>query len=203
MNRITIPDHDVMVQNILDVYNSANVDQFLSGQEWYGDSFRIVAALADQYGYSRSIVAGVIAAVSPLNSWGHNINLAGRIIARHAQGIPVTDGYLKNGLEKANAILSGSNPEDVLKSNKIRNFYFSILTAGLTSAVCVDRHAYSIATGVRTTDVPSMTDKRYNAIADAYREAAVILHVDAAIVQAITWVVWRQRFWAVGAFDGK
>lgn len=200
---VIIPEHEVMVANILDVYNSATADQFLDGSNWYRDSFRIVKAFADQYGYSRSQVAGVIAAVSPLNSWGHNVNLAGRIIEGHWLNIPVTSGYLSNGLTKANAILDGGIAEDILKSNKIRNFYFSILTGGSTSAVCVDRHAYSIALGERIVNVPSMTDKRYNAIGDAYRAAAKELCTDASIIQAITWVVWRNRFWAEGAFDGK
>lgn len=194
-----------LTRNVTAVFRTASDAHRESGMGWYADAYRVADALAVRYGVTPIVASGVIAALSPLNSWGANINLAGRFIA--AGGL--TEGYLGIGLRKAQRILDGAEPLTVLVSDKVANFYSSIVTAGETDAVCVDRHAYSISHATRTVDVPSMTHKRYESIADTYRRAARILTreagtpVHAAQVQAVTWVSWRTRFWSEGAFDPK
>jgi hypothetical protein len=184
--------------NVIDVYRSATPDQLAAGLGWYADARRIADAFAVKYGVTREQAAGVIAALSPLNSWGANINLAGRFL--EAGGLHA--GYLGKMLAKGRAILGGTEPLDVLTSDKIRNFYLCIISAGQTEAVCVDRHAYSIAVAERTVNVPSLGKRRYAALAATYTEAALELGVTAAQVQAVTWVAWRARYWNEGAFDG-
>lgn len=191
-----------LTRNVTAVYRSASDAHRTAGHDWYADAYRIADALAVRYAVSPVQATGVIAALSPLNSWGANINLAGRFLAGKRDS-----GYLTVGLRKARAILAGEDPFIVLKSDKVRNFYACIVSAGETDAVCVDRHAYSIAHNTRTTEVPSLTPTRYASIADTYRRAARILTreagspVHAAQVQAVTWVSWRSRFWADGAWD--
>lgn len=189
-------------RNITRVFRTATPEQVEQGMAWYADARRIATALAGQNGTSVEVAAGVIAALSPLNSWGANVNLAARLMA--AGGL--SEGYLKIGLRKANAILGGTEPLAVLTSDKIRNFYLCIAAGGETDAVCVDRHAYSLAVAHRFNEsegdkMPNLSKGRYAETADAYRRAAVRLGVHAAQVQAVTWTAWRSRFWAAGAFD--
>ena len=163
------------------------------------DVMACALALAVKNDVTVETSAGVIAALSPLNSWGANVNLAARLLASGG----LSEGYLKVGLAKANAILAGTDPLDVLKSDKVKNFYLCIAAGGDTSAVCVDRHAYSLAVDVRFEGetMPSLSAGRYAAVSDAYGRAAARLGVSAARVQAVTWLEWRARFWADGAFD--
>jgi hypothetical protein len=193
------------VRNVTRVFRAATDAQRDAGLNWYADALKISEAYGAAYGVTTRQAAGVIAALSPLNSWGANLSLAARFL--EAGGLSA--GYLGVGLRKANLILAGKDPESLLTSLKVGAFFQCIVTGGQTDAVCVDRHAFSIAHYSRTVHVPSLTATRYNAIADTYRNAARILSktqgqaVSAPEVQAVTWVAWRERFWAAGAFDPK
>lgn len=191
-------------RNVTRVFRTATPAEIEAGALWYRDAHEIATAMGIAYGTTTEIAAGVLAALSPLNSWGANVNLAHRFLA--AGGLDA--GYLSLGLAKARAILGGANPERTLNGLKTVNFYRSILTAG-REGVCIDRHAYSIAHNARTVDTPKLGPKRYAEIAQCYTRAARILsrelgeEITAAQVQSVTWVLWRRRYWAEGAFDGE
>jgi hypothetical protein len=183
-------------QNIVDVYLSATPEQIAAGEHWY-DAAQEFAQYLTVYGVTVEQAAGIIAALSPMNSWGANKMLAEKFIANGG----LEGGYLGVGLRKAAAILAGEDIVSTLKSNKIVNFYLNIM--GEDGVTC-DRHAIDIAMNTRHTDKtrPGLTDKRYNAIADAYREAAAQFGIKASVMQSITWTAWRNRYWAEGAYDG-
>ncbi len=187
-------------RNVTRVFREATPDQVAAGLDWYADAYKIAGALAARYDVTLDTAAGILAALSPLNSWGANVNLAARFL--DAGGL--TSGYLGTGLRAGARILAGGSPLSVLAGKKVNNFFRCIVSAGETDAVCVDRHAFDLAVNTRQTDAvrPNLKGARYDTVADAYRRAARILGVHAAQVQAVTWVSWRQRFWAVGAFDG-
>lgn len=190
-----------LTRNVTRVYRDASDAQRAHGAVWYVDAFTIADSLAVRHSIPTASAAGIIAALSPLNSWGANLNLAARFIA--AGGMD--SGYLSIGLRKANAILAGTDPLDVLKSDKVRNFYLAIASQGV-EGVCVDRHAWAITVAERGADA-HLSAKRYAAAAETYRRAARILSreagqsLTAAQVQAATWVAWRSRFWSEGAWD--
>lgn len=191
-------------RNITRLFREATPADIETAAEWYVDAHRIARVLAHNYGYTVAQAAGVLAAVSPLQSWGANVNLAGRIMAVGG----LESGYLKLGLSKATAILNGADIEATLKGDKTVNFYRSIVSAG-AGGVCIDRHAYSLAVNTRFEDgdIPTLKGKRYEAVVACYTRAAKILSAEYGIsltpaqVQAVTWTLWRRKFWAVGAFD--
>jgi hypothetical protein len=191
-------------RNVTRVFRTATAAEIAAGADWYRDAHTIAQGMASAYGVTPEIAAGVLAALSPLNSWGANVNLAHRFLA--AGGLDA--GYLSMGLDKARRILAGEDPVKTLNGLKTVNFYRSILSAG-AQGVCIDRHAYSIAHNTRTVDVPSLGAKRYAEIAACYVKAARILSrelgetITPAQVQSVTWVLWRRRYWAEGAFDGE
>ncbi len=136
--------------------------------------------------------AGVIAALSPITPWNRNKELAIRAVSDgHASGT------LGNSVRAANRILAGEHPEDVLLTDKVGNFYLSIL--GSDTAVCIDRHALEVFKGKRYRDSerPKVGKKLYREAADAYREAAETLKagdtdITPTALQAITWLSWRR-----------
>lgn len=192
-------------RNITRIFREATPNQIQDGMDWYADAHRIASIFAERYEVSVEVAAGVIAALSPLNSWGNNVNLAGRFL--EAGGLEA--GYLKKNLAKARAILAGADVETTLSGLKTINFYRSILSQG-QDGLCIDRHAYSLAVNDRSVsnDVPSLSAKRYDEVAERYRRAAKILsrevgqELSPAVVQSVTWTVWRNKWWSAGAFDG-
>lgn len=191
-------------RNITAVFRSADDALIAEGIAWYEDARRIADALAVRYAVPMHVSAGVLAALSPLNSWGNNVNLAARMLA---SGGTLDAGYLRANLAKARRIMAEGSV-DALGGLKVNNFYRSIVSGG-ADGVTIDRHAWCIAHNdrSRTNNIPSMTPKAYEAVADRYRRASVILSreygmpLSPAVVQAVTWVVWRRRYWGAGAFD--
>lgn len=191
-------------RNITRLFREASISDITEGSQWYADAFKLADALGVKYGYPVETTAGVIAALSPLQSWGANVNLAARFL--DAGGL--TSGYLSEGLRKAQAILDGAAPLTILTSSKVSNFYRSIVSAGM-DGVCIDRHAYCLAVATRYPDgdIPTLTPKRYARVAECFKRAARILSkeydfsISPAQVQSVTWVLWRRKFWSENAFN--
>ena len=193
-----------LTRHITKLFREATPEQIIAGADWYTDAHAVADALAVRYGVTLEVAAGVLAALSPLQSWGANVNLAARFLA--AGGLHA--GYLGVGLAKGRAILAGADIVATLKGDKIVNFYPAIVTKG-AQGVAIDRHAWSIAVNTRSVadGMPSLSGKRYAAAVSVYVRATDILSKEygmaltPAQVQAVTWILWRNKFWAVGAFD--
>lgn len=178
------------VENILAVWEDATDAHHESGMRWY--DFAHDFAL-DISGGDITRGAGVLAALSPNKAWDVNMRLAQRAFVDG-----VASGTLGNAVGKANAILAGSDPLDVLGNGlKTRNFYLNIARPSCPEAVTIDRHAYDIALGERNAENKrvSLTPGRYAAFCDAYRVAAARLGILPLQLQAVTWEAWRAR-WA-------
>jgi hypothetical protein len=201
----------ISTRNVTRVFRLATSAQVADGLAWYDAAHGIAYALGETYGIGTNRAAGVLAALSPLRSWGDNVNLATRFII--AGGL--SEGAFKLSLDKAQAILDcdgdAATIRAILNGNKTVSFFEGIRANGMTDVVCIDRHAYDVVTNTRHTDEtrPSLSGKRYATAADSYVRAARIiskesgLSISPAQVQAITWVAWRSRYWSDGAFDFK
>lgn len=179
---------DTPSQHILETYFSATREEIAAGKSWYDDARNFAAILADSTRRPTRVAAGVIAALSPLTSWNRNKELATRALSNGE-----ASGALGNSVRNANRILAGEDPDDVLKSDKVRNFYHSIM--GDRGAVTIDRHSWEVYEGKRYADKdrPKVTPKRYREAAEAYREAAHVLALEPSELQAITWLTWRRQ----------
>lgn len=174
------------VQNVIAVFESATAEQLTAGRNWYPTAHQLADMIADG---DTPVGAGLLAALSPQTSWEYNIELASDA---YDTGRPAR--HVGDALSKATRILAGIPPEDVLPMDrKTGHFYRCILNPGDADAVCVDRHAHDIAVGSRYGAQNRGLDAlgRYNLIADCYREAARRLGELPQVVQAVTWVVWR------------
>lgn len=192
------------VDNVLAVYMGAPFDLIESGLDWYVTAHNTAREMSATYGISVSQAAGIIAALSPMNGWDNNKAKAIQLCEQGGFfGVTILDnGKESNGIglpanvRKASAIYFGwDSVENILGGDKVSAFYRTILdpfTADLRPTV--DRHAFDIALHRRTSDKERSVLSRkgvYEMFADVYREAATILNVGAAQVQAVTWVSWR------------
>jgi len=194
------------VRNLTRILRVSTPDEIQKGLDWYADAHNIASGLAVKYDCTVSAVSGIIAALSPLQGWGENISMAARFLEHGG----LRSGYLRRGLVAADSIYRLADPLAVLTGPKVRAFYLSILHAGETDAVCIDRHMWSAAVNTRYSEgtMPRVTERRSRLAQDAVRKAARIwsretdIQLFPAQAQAIIWTNWRRRFWSEGAFDG-
>jgi hypothetical protein len=135
--------------------------------------------------------AGVLAALSPQKAWQYNVRLAGEAFANGE-----ARGHVKDACRKAERIMSGEHPLEVLPTDsKTWNFFRCIADPDDREAVVVDRHAHDIAVGIvfGDDDRGLGAKGRYALLALAYRVAARELDEIPSVVQAVTWVVQVER----------
>jgi hypothetical protein len=178
--------------NVIAVWRSGTAAQRREGRGWYEAAHGAAASL-DPGNVHRA--AGVIAALSPRMPWARNLELAARA---YADGR--ASGTLGMSCRAADAILAGAHPLDVLGGPKVRAFYTLIVDPADRVTVCVDRHAVDVAVGLRQTDTERDRWRlnrrgRYEVFADCYRAAGRVLRVRPGVLQAATWVIWRE-LWA-------
>lgn len=186
--------------SILAVFFTATEPEIEEGRNWYRTTNTCARKIGSAYGIDYTVVAGVIAALSPNNRWSRNLIDAEALCKTYSCGgdpNSVKVSTFNKNKEKAIRILQGENPLDVLKGLKVIAFYQCI--CGDPKAICIDGHAYSIWLGQRvaTTKTPSISPKLYLKIAGDYSLATEqICKITGhdflpSEVQAITWVVWR------------
>lgn len=194
---MTVNLHKPTTRAVLDVYRDASFYAFSTGMTWYDDAHAFARTL-DPAAPERA--AGVIAALSPMNGWTNNKNKAALLYSqRNGNNVG-----LKSNVEKALRILNDADPLDVLGGDKVRAFYATILDPAGDHNPVIDRHAFDIALGMRTNDAARSALGRkgmYDRFASVYREAAAIVGIGAAQMQAVTWVAWRERI-GVKAHNG-
>lgn len=179
---------ECMVENVIKVWESATDEQLAAGRAWYPTAHRIADMMCD--GDVRT-GAGLLAAFSPQTPWWFNVELASDA---YETGTP--SRHVGDAISKATRILAGIDPESVLPMDrKTGHFFRCIVDPTDPDTVCVDRHAHDIAVGVEygAADRGLGARGRYNLIAGIYREAAKRLGELPQTVQAVTWVVWRER----------
>lgn len=181
------------VKNIRSVYETATPGQYQNGLDWYDRARETARMLAD--GDVR-MGAGVLAALSPQTSWWLNVELAA-----DAFDAGVATRHVGDACRKANKILRGADPADVLPMDrKTGHFYRCIVDPSDPEPVCVDRHAHDIAVGIPLGDWSRGLSARgrYQLVAQAYRLAGELLGAVPSSVQAVCWVAWRESIAGVG-----
>lgn len=196
-NTLDIPKKDKIyartpkTANITSIFYKATADELEKGLAWYREAH----AIADRISTGRvTRGAGVIAALSPMTPWDRNVMLA---------ELAFCQGYASNALgrncAKANSIMAGEHPLDVLGGQKVLNFFRAIENPKC-DAVVIDRHAFDIAVGRVTNDETRRVLGRvgiYDIFARKYVLASDSIsdtlgeRVSPSQVQAVTWTVWR------------
>lgn len=181
-------------RNITKIFRQTTAEDRIAGLGWYATA-REVAAQLDPEDPARA--AAVIAVLSPRTSWPQNVKLAQDAYAGRKVGA------LGANVRKAQRILAGEDPSDVVTGDKVRAFWLTIVDPSDARAVVVDRHAFDVACDQVTDDATRGRYLgrvgKYAELADMYRRAAKIISRETgqswtpAAVQAATWVYWRRE----------
>jgi hypothetical protein len=178
--------HDTYCYNIMRVYRDATPDEINEGMGWYDRAHALALELSPNDVWKG---AGVIAALSPLKEWKLNARLA-----RNAFATGIATGNVPMHNANAQAILDGGHPLDVMRGDKTRAFCVAIADPANSTIATIDRHAHDVAMGRVFTDKERKIGKPlFRAMSDAYVECAEYIGIGVPQIQAITWVVWKDR----------
>lgn len=187
---VATSEHSARIANILACFATATPEEVADGKAWYSTAHTFAVGLSERYGISVTQAAGIIAALSPRLSWDLNLRNADTLVRTGDVG------GLRGNVVKAQRILAGEHPDVVLGGNKVRSFFDNILRPEESTAVTIDRHAWDIADGDVGDDKSRKALERkgvYQALCDAYIDAAAEVGLAPHVVQAVTWVAWRRR----------
>ena len=192
-----LPEHDVMVENLLGLWEQALDFEVEQGVEWYHDARKICTAYAKVCGMDVDLFAAIVAAVSPRTAWEKNISLAVDIVSAWLSGWTLEDalgniGTLGMNVKRAWEILTNRNPDDALKGPKIRSFWRNIIRPDW-DGVTVDTWAYRACLGDPFAAVSTFDIMAYLDMQAAYQSAAVVVGLKPHEFQAVVWVVIRRR----------
>lgn len=177
------------VNRLVNVFASANADEFRSGMEWYANANAVAVEFGLHGGISTEHAAAVIAHLSPRIQWKRNIDAAAGLIIQ-GKRIP---GVMSAPYGRALSSLSSDKPLETLKGQKISAFAANIL--GDYSRVTVDVWAMRAAFGDTNIEHEKWLGRvgSYASVEHCYRLAAKRVGVTPAQFQAITWTVIRGR----------
>lgn len=164
--------------NITAWLKRATPEQHSEGLKWYSKAHHWCRDLADESGIDFLRVVKILAALSPRTPWPRNLLDARACTLAIKPWNYVT--YPAN-VQKAQKIRAGD--VTVLSGPKVLSFAACIVDPTDKHSVCVDRHAARVA-GVM--DIRTITAKKYNDIAAAYRQVASQQNLLPQQVQAIT-----------------
>ena len=142
-------------------------------------------------------VLGVVSALSPMQEWNKNKEIAIELI------MTGDCGYMERGKQKARDILAipkmlgihslDSEIKSILNGEKTKTFYENMVYPTRSSGVTVDRHAISIAIGHIADDKEQSISKDvYTFIEKCYIMTAETLGLAPLHLQSITWQTWKR-----------
>lgn len=171
----------------------ASDQEIHDGMTFYEGAHGLCKLIAGMYHITVSQVAGIYAALSPLNTWDTNVANVFDIL-RDGESATVNTPHANK--RKALQIASGANPLDVLKGNKVRAFYRAIADLSVRDAVPVDRHLFCLALGLKITSNTQLSrivgsPSLYSRIESVYLELGEREGIGNRLA-AIAWFVQRR-----------
>lgn len=194
-----------MRDNLIELHDKATSADIIAGETWYPNARRIVSEWSDTYNVSETIVACVIAALSPQVPWERNLIMADDVLAQR----PLSIRGLRKNEEKARRILATTHvlsrydglrtletPADYMLfffpgGPKVNSFAENL--AGRDDIVTVDTHAMQAALN----DVEARYALKwtpYECFQRAYSAAAFQVKRPPAEFQAIIWHTWKRMY---------
>lgn len=166
----------------------------IENTQWYQEAHHICEHLGQRYGYTTPQVAGIVAALSPLQPWHDNLKWAITILSREN---PRNQGLRRN-YDKAMRIKGGEPPSQVLRGLKVRSFYANILRPWGSGPVTIDRHMLRIM-GHQGDKV---TKGQYYHYSQSIKRRASYYGLKGCEYQALLWVYTRGPRKQLDLFEG-
>lgn len=174
------------------------------GIRWYYTAHSTIVDVALRQRVHLDVAVAVVAALSPNNKWRRNVVDAENCLkasANNASEYSIRCSTYGQNKTKAFRIARGESYHAVLGGNKVWSFFKNLRHPDNDQVVTVDGHAVAVALGLRISlsKSPQLSDKQYELVAEAYRQATREINADRLVgdvllpsqVQAICWVYYR------------
>lgn len=195
-------DQNKLENSIENIYKLATREEHSKGLAWYYIANEFAHSLAIKYDLTFPVAAGVIAALSPENSWAQNIIDAEQLII---QGNTFISSTYEHNQIKALSFISGKiDPVEHYIGNekynwrKAAKFFENIILPDELRNVTIDRHAGRVAHGYNMTGNDALpyysTPRKYEFTANAYINLADKIGILPQQLQAITWLVYIRLY---------
>ena len=184
--------------NIMKTYllriEKENNHWYQEANEWAVEVSEFLLSFTGQ-NVSRQQVLGVVSALSPMQEWNKNKEIAIELI------MTGNCGYMERGKQKARDILKlpsvviciDTEIKSILNGEKTKTFYENMVYPTRSSGVTVDRHAISIAIGRIADDKEqAISTRAYKFIEECYIATAEKLGLTPLHLQSITWQAWKR-----------
>lgn len=180
------------------ILSIAGPSDYHEGMHWYDDAKRFAQETANQFELPLNKVAGVIAVLSPRQSWRRNKDLAHLMCELYHAGAPCPDesqlGCFSANIDKAWNILHADLRETPIfnwvRGPKVTAFYHNIM--GDPNAITLDTHALNAWYGDTACPRGGVFRKSEREAAEqCYRDVAAQRGLTPAQCQAVVWVTWR------------
>lgn len=183
---VSLPDHQVMVDNVVNAWNHAGVEHVIGGREWYEAGHSYLVGLAAVFDQPIEVVVGICAVLSPSVNWDRNLLETHMLLDGELEGFTAYG----NNVAKAWDIKDGDL--SAIRGPKVEAFNKLLLNPN-AHTVCIDTWAIRIACGLEEYNtVKGYTDRaRIERIQQAYVSAAILLNEKPSHVQAVTWLSAR------------
>lgn len=184
-----MPSFESMVLLILATWLRATAADREAGARWYGaDSGAILAALVLAGARSLAHAAAIVSHLSPRTTWARNVAAAMALVTGGPDAA-IGIGAMRANVDRAMRAADSDDPLDTFGVNAHKTRAFARNLLGDRDAVTIDVWAARVA-GITEERVLKRVGV-YDIVADAYREAARRMNVDATTMQATTWIVAR------------
>lgn len=186
-----------IVARILHYYSLATFEEVLDGMSWYDSAHLFCVKTAEDFGITPIQVAGVVAALSPMQNWDINKDNTVRFL----NGDKAVHTLAQ--VSKAEACLETNSPEEIFKllsknGVKTSQFFWNIAFPDSNKGVTIDRHAIAVSVFSPSNLAPisepygKLSASQYKAFEEAFRRAAEIKNILPHQMQAVTWGVLRR-----------
>lgn len=132
----------------------ASDQEIIDGMDFYPGAYGLCRLFSSIYSLPISHVAGIYAALSPMNTWDTNVANVLDTLRHERQSLltdypdPLSVNTTNINRDKALEIARGADPLAVLRGRKVRAFYNCIANPDDTSiAPAIDRHLINLALG--------------------------------------------------------
>jgi hypothetical protein len=174
-------------RKILQAYAEASVSARDAGVGWYPAAHAETVAIAEAGGWSVETASAIVAILSPMVSWAHNLADAWEL----AYGGDEPTYALPDNADKVKRILEGEPVVSVIGGRKVRSFRQNIRYPLSSAYVTLDTHMANLF-GVDPKDVFERVGV-YEALQAGVKAASRILGVTAPAAQAVAWIVQSGR----------
>lgn len=162
--------------------------EYETGLTWYDEANEWVHDLSVSHDKTEPQVAAIAASLSPRLPWHRAISLTEMVL----EGKDISSLALGRGVRKADEVLAGVDPYQVVSGLKTTSFFHNLL--GEYEWVTIDTHSYHQVSG-RDYNNPGKMGSHflervgvYEAYADCFRQVGRDNALQGAVVQAILWV---------------